>query len=138
MLRTQKSYEGFEGNMNLLLSEEDKSDSGDQDEFEVGAKSREIESILKSAGYGLFHVILLLITGCSLAADSVEIFGVSFVVPIAEQDLNLRTVHKGYLDASIFAGELAYLLIFSKISGQYGLYIPFGSTLIKISILQVC
>lgn len=68
-------------------------------------KERQLEALLSTAGYGLFHVLLLLVIGLATAADSVEIFGVSFVLPIADQDLDLSTAHKGYLDASIFIGE---------------------------------
>ncbi len=66
---------------------------------------RRLEALLKTSGFGLFHVILLLVTGLATAADSVEIFGVSFVLPIADSDLDLTTAHKGYLDASIFIGR---------------------------------
>ena len=67
-------------------------------------KERRVEEELKKAGFGVFHVILVLVTGLATAADSVEIFGVSFVLPIADDDLDLSTAHKGYLDASIFIG----------------------------------
>ena len=68
------------------------------------SRERELEELLYSSGYGFFHVLLILVTGLATAADAVEIFGVSFVVPIAEKDLDLTTATKGYLDASIFIG----------------------------------
>lgn len=68
-------------------------------------EARELEDLLNSTGYGLFHVILVLLTGIASAADAVEVFGVSFVLPIADRDLDLTTAHKGYLDASIFVGQ---------------------------------
>ena len=74
---------------------------------EAGGKAqreRRLEALLRTSGFGLFHVILLLVTGLATAADSVEIFGVSFVLPLADEDLDLTTAHKGYLDASIFIG----------------------------------
>ena len=67
-------------------------------------EARTLENYLKYSGFGVFHVFLLLVTGLATAADAVEIFGVSFVVPIAEDDLNLSTGDKGWLDASIFIG----------------------------------
>lgn len=66
---------------------------------------KQLESYLHSSGFGFFHVIILSVVGLATAADAVEIFGVSFVLPIAEHDLNLSTADKGWLDASIFMGE---------------------------------
>lgn len=77
-------------------------------EGEIGEKAkseRRLESLLSTSGFGLYHVLLILGTGLATAADSVEIFGVSFVLPIADEDLDLTTAHKGYLDASIFIGR---------------------------------
>ena len=65
---------------------------------------RRLEKQLESAGFGFFHVLLLLGSGLATAADAVEIFGVSFVVPIADSDLNLDSAKKGWLDAIIFLG----------------------------------
>ena len=76
-------------------------------------EARALENYLKFSGFGVFHAFLLLVSGLATAADAVEIFGVSFVVPIAEDDLNLSTGDKGWLDASIFIGmsvNLDYLL----------------------------
>ena len=84
------------------------SNGGDLPTGEAGKKAqseRRLEALLRTSGFGLFHVILLLVTGLATAADSVEIFGVSFVLPIAGQDLDLTTARKGYLDASIFIGQ---------------------------------
>lgn len=72
-------------------------------------EARTVENYLKYPGFGLFHIVLVLVSGLATAADAVEIFGVSFVVPIAEDDLNLSTADKGWLDASIFIGVSWYL-----------------------------
>lgn len=68
-------------------------------------RDRELEGLLDAAGYGFFHVVLVLVTGLATAADAVEIFGVSFIVPVAGKDLHLTTARKGYLNASIFVGK---------------------------------
>lgn len=70
-------------------------------------KERELEEMLDTAGYGLFHVLVLLVSALSIGADAVEVLSVAFVVPVAEaeEDLNLTTARKGYLDASIFIGQ---------------------------------
>lgn len=70
----------------------------------ITQEARTLESYLKFSGFGVFHVFLLLVSGLATAADAIEIFGVSFVVPIAEGDLSLSTGDKGWLDASIFIG----------------------------------
>ena len=94
-------------NSSLLVdcesSEEPQKDIAEKEE-EKNREARTLENYLKYSGFGLFHVFLLLITGLATAADAVEIFGVSFVVPIAADDLSLSTSDKGWLDASIFIG----------------------------------
>ena len=72
---------------------------------EKTSEEKLVEDRLDTAGYGSFHVILILVAGIAAAADSVEIFGVSFVLPVADKDLDLSTALKGYLDASIFMGQ---------------------------------
>ena len=69
------------------------------------AVERRVEELLNTAGFGFYHVLLVLVSGLATAADSIEVFGVSFVVPVADQDLELTTARKGWLDASIFMGE---------------------------------
>ncbi len=69
------------------------------------ARARELESYLRASGFGFFHVILLVVVGLATAADAVEVFSISFVLPIAGEDLDLTTAHKGWLDAGIFIGE---------------------------------
>ena len=76
----------------------------DTDTTQEDKDARELEGLLKSAGYGFFHILLTVLSGIVLAADAVEVIGVGFVVPIADKDLNLTTAQKGYLDASVFVG----------------------------------
>ena len=84
------------------LQENEENDT--RNEETINQEARTLENYLKFSGFGVFHVFLLLVSGLATAADAVEIFGVSFVVPIAEDDLNLSTGDKGWLDASIFIG----------------------------------
>ena len=83
---------------------QEQEEKDESDEETINQEARTLESYLKISGFGVFHVFLLLVSGLATAADAVEIFGVSFVVPIAEDDLNLSTGDKGWLDASIFIG----------------------------------
>ena len=84
------------------LQEHEENDT--RDEEVINQEARTLENYLKLSGFGVFHIFLLLVSGLATAADAIEIFGVSFVVPVAEDDLNLSTGDKGWLDASIFIG----------------------------------
>ena len=103
-----------------LLADDDKAltaDEGSGKDKEKSSKHRNakeliLERQLNLAGFGFFHVVIIMVSGLALAADSVEVFGVSFVVPIADKDLGLTTVEKGWLDASIFIGQLKLKLRF--------------------------
>ena len=98
---------------NLLVSEntevdpELKEKNGPEKEHESStvAKDHELICYFKTSGFGFFHVLLLIVVGLATAADAVEVFSVSFVLPIAENDLNITTAEKGWLIASIFIGE---------------------------------
>ncbi len=85
-------------NTSLISSDE----SNKEDD---SSRNVELEELIKSSGFGLFHVILVIVSGLALTADCVEVMAVSFVVPVAD-DLNMSTAEKGYLNASIFVGQL--------------------------------
>jgi len=97
-------------NSNLLADNMATSDEGSGNEDKLksisdrSAKELALEQQLTRAGFGFFHVVLLMVSGLVTAADSVEIFGVSFVVPIADRDLGLNSAEKGWLDAIVFIG----------------------------------
>ena len=84
--------------------DEDEKKDADDDQTDPKVKTREFEELLDSAGFGFFHVLLMILSGAALASDAIEEVGVAFVVPIAEEDLDLTTVRKGYLDGSVFVG----------------------------------
>ena len=88
----------------MQTSEAQTDNHNTETEESKNSKERALESYLKFSGLGLFHVVLVLVSGLATAADAVEIFGVSFVVPVAEDDLGLSTSDKGWLQASIFVG----------------------------------
>ena len=93
---------------NLLNNDSEAHQASDEEVHTDSDQTRDVkqlESYLHSSGFGFFHVVILLVVGLATAADAVEIFGVSFVLPIAEHDLDLSTADKGWLDASIFMGE---------------------------------
>ncbi|XP_067871469.1 synaptic vesicle glycoprotein 2C isoform X2 [Heterodontus francisci] len=64
------------------------------------------EEAVEEAGFGIFHVVLLVICGWANASDAVEILCVSFLLPTARCDLHLSTADMGWLTASIFLGMM--------------------------------
>ena len=87
----------------LLLSSSDNKELNSGSNLED--QTRELESRLKASGLGFFHLLLLTVVGLAIAADASEVFSVSFVLPIAEHDLNITTAEKGWLIASVFVGQ---------------------------------
>ena len=87
---------------------------GVQLEKDNEVRARQFEYYLKASGFGFFHVLLLVVVGLATAADAVEVFSISFVLPIAGDDLDLTTAHKGWLDASIFIGKFMILFLLAK------------------------
>lgn len=118
--RDQIMSESTNENSTLLTvsptrAHQEQEENNESDEETINQEARTLESYLKISGFGVFHVFLLLVSGLATAADAVEIFGVSFVVPIAEDDLNLSTGDKGWLDASIFIGTSKPKRLYSKL-----------------------
>ncbi|XP_067829475.1 synaptic vesicle glycoprotein 2C isoform X2 [Heptranchias perlo] len=100
----------------LLRPEE--SESEDEVIFEqkkagksVGRESHHVaftfEEAVEEAGFGRFHMALLVICGWANASDAIEILCVSFLLPTARCDLQLGTADMGWLTASIFLGMMA-------------------------------
>ncbi|XP_038078270.1 synaptic vesicle glycoprotein 2C-like isoform X2 [Patiria miniata] len=70
------------------------------------AKLGNFDEALEKAGFGKFHVLLVILCGWANASDAVEILSVSFLLPAAEKDLDLDSYKKGVLSAIIFVGML--------------------------------
>lgn len=49
------------------------------------------------AGTGAFQRLLLLVVGLGLAADTIELFVVAYVIPSAEVELCMSGTEKGWL-----------------------------------------
>ena len=56
-----------------------------------------IVACVSQAGVGHFQHILLLVAGLGLAADTVELFVVAYVIPSAEVELCMTGPMKGWL-----------------------------------------
>jgi VNT family MFS transporter (synaptic vesicle glycoprotein 2) len=53
--------------------------------------------LTRQAGFGWFQWVLYLIIGMGLAADTIELFVVAYVLPSAEVELCMDNVKKGWL-----------------------------------------
>ncbi|XP_071788639.1 synaptic vesicle glycoprotein 2C-like [Asterias amurensis] len=91
----------MDGESKLLLGDVGPS-SSKPDEVKLG----NYEEALEKAGFGKFHVILVLVCGWANVSDALEILSISFILPAAETDLQLTSYMKGVLSAIIFVGML--------------------------------
>lgn len=62
------------------------------------------EEALRRTGFGKFNYFLVILSGAVLSTVLLETLGISFILPIAECDLNLTTKDKGLLSAIAFVG----------------------------------
>ena len=77
------------------------------DELDSDGVVREYEVALKYVGFGLFHVILMLINGIALSSDAVEVLSISFILPILKQDeWHIADWQNALLSSVIFVGML--------------------------------
>lgn len=65
------------------------------------------EEALRRTGFGKFNYFLVVLSGAVLSTVLLETLGISFILPIAECDLNLTTKDKGLLSAIAFVGIIA-------------------------------
>ncbi|CAL8260736.1 unnamed protein product [Merluccius merluccius] len=91
-----------EGEVTLYKSPAVPSDDGQ----EGAPRRRTYEEAVEEAGFGVFHMLLLLVCGWANASDAVEILCVSFLLPTARCDLQLSSSDMGLLTASIFLGMM--------------------------------
>lgn len=62
------------------------------------------EEALRRTGFGKFNYLLVILSGAVLSTVLLETLGISFILPVAECDLNLSTKDKGLLSAIAFVG----------------------------------
>lgn len=56
-------------------------------------KYQSFDDVLEGTGVGVFHVVLVLVSGWALASDSVEIQCISFVTPQLDRSYNTSAVN---------------------------------------------
>lgn len=62
------------------------------------------DEALTRTQFGKFNYFLIILSGAVLSSVLLETLSISFVLPVAEYDLNLSTEDKGVLSSVVFAG----------------------------------
>ncbi|XP_043224835.1 synaptic vesicle glycoprotein 2C-like isoform X2 [Amphibalanus amphitrite] len=78
------------------------------------------EDAIRQAGVGSFQLVLFLVLGLSLAADTIELFVVAYVIPSAEVELCMTSVQKGWLGAITFVGMMMGAVVWGVLSDSMG------------------
>ncbi|XP_071533141.1 synaptic vesicle glycoprotein 2C-like isoform X2 [Panulirus ornatus] len=78
------------------------------------------EDAIQQAGTGPFQRLLLLVVGLGLAADTIELFVVAYVIPSAEVELCMSGPEKGWLAAITFIGMMIGAMIWGSLSDNVG------------------
>jgi VNT family MFS transporter (synaptic vesicle glycoprotein 2) len=65
------------------------------------------DEALRRTGFGKFNYFLVILSGIVLSTVLLETLSISFVLPVAENDLNLSTKDKGILSSIAYAGIIA-------------------------------
>ncbi|GIY67311.1 synaptic vesicle glycoprotein 2B [Caerostris darwini] len=74
----------------------------------------------KTAGFGAFHWLVLLIAGLGLTADAVELFAVGYILPSAEHELCMEEYQKGWLGTLSFIGMMIGALVWGIMGDRLG------------------
>ena len=83
-------------------------------------ESKRLELLLNHSGFGLFHVLLVLISGMGFGMAIVGLYAVSLVTPIADSELSMDSTDKGSVFAVHIAGKLIGGLVGGALSDTMG------------------
>ncbi|XP_054724948.1 synaptic vesicle glycoprotein 2B-like [Uloborus diversus] len=78
------------------------------------------EDALAQGGFGLFQCFLFCVLGLGLAADSIEVFVIAYVLPSAEKELCMDDYRKGWLAAISFFGMMIGGLVWGTLGDKLG------------------
>ena len=92
----------------VVIWDEDKKSLIPTSEIDEDGVVREYEVALKHLGFGLFHIILLVVNGVALLSDAIEILAISFIFPvlIRNNDWGVGSKEQAILGSIIFVGML--------------------------------
>lgn len=97
------------------------------------------DEAVRLTGYGKFNYFIVIISGIVLSAVLLETLSISFVLPVAENDLQLSTEDKGIVSSVAYAGIIASSHLSGFLADTKGrrlvimlsLLLSFGCTLIS-------
>lgn len=97
------------------------------------------DEAIRLTGYGKFNYFIVIISGIVLSAVLLETLSISFVLPVAEHDLNLSMEDKGIVSSVAYAGIIASSHLSGFLADTKGrrlvimlsLLLSFGCTLIS-------
>ncbi|XP_062564069.1 uncharacterized protein LOC134226948 [Armigeres subalbatus] len=84
------------------------------------SKAVPMDDALAMAKFGVCNVVLVLISGTILASFLLEILGVSYIIPVIDQDLDVTTKEKGVLSAVGFAGTIVSSHLWGFLADTHG------------------
>lgn len=67
-------------------------------------KPADFEKAITASGFGIFNILLLLVTMLANMSNMFESSTISYILPSAECDLKLTMMDKGILNAVTYAG----------------------------------
>nr|CAD7570514.1 unnamed protein product [Timema californicum] len=106
--------------------QDDGPNDGGEDELmdyvdsEVSVLAQFHEDAIRQAGFGYFQWVVLLVVGLGLAADTIELFVIAFILPSAEVELCIDTNEKGWLAAITFLGMMTGAVMWGNLSDRMG------------------
>ncbi|XP_023020628.1 putative transporter SVOPL [Leptinotarsa decemlineata] len=78
------------------------------------------EEAIAATGFGKYNIFLMFVTIFPSVAEIFEVVALSYVLPIAECDLNLTLSDKGMLNAMTFAGMVTSALFWGRLCDMIG------------------
>ncbi|XP_070498292.1 synaptic vesicle glycoprotein 2B-like [Chironomus tepperi] len=113
--------------------------TSDAEKSEVISDKVNFDEAIRLAAYGKFNYFIVIISGIVLSAVLLETLSISFVLPVAEKDLNLSTEDKGIVSSVAYAGIIASSHLSGFLADTKGrrlvimlsLLLSFGCTLIS-------
>ncbi|KAG0415391.1 hypothetical protein HPB47_007436, partial [Ixodes persulcatus] len=87
---------------------------------DVPLQSQFHEDAVAQAGEGLFQWLVFLVCGLGLAADSIEVMVIAYVLPSAERELCMDDSRKGWLGGVSFVGMMIGGLVWGNLADKMG------------------
>jgi len=113
--------------------------ASDTEKSDETSEKVNFDEAIRLTGYGKFNYFIVIISGMVLSAVLLETLSISFVLPVAERDLDLSTEDKGIVSSVAYAGIIASSHLSGFLADTKGrrlvimlsLLLSFGCTLIS-------